>query len=131
MKQCLIVDGSRVIRRVAARILEDLQFEATEAEDASSAIEACRHKMPDAILLDGHLAAMSAVEFLRLLRRDANGAGPVVIFCTTENDTDEITDAVGAGANDYLLKPFDRESLENKFAELSLLGVERAEHASL
>lgn len=49
MKQCLIVDGSRVIRRVAARILEDLQFEATEAEDASSAIEACRHKMPDAI----------------------------------------------------------------------------------
>lgn len=74
---------------------------------------------------------MSAVEFLRLLRRDPNGAGPVVIFCTTENDTDEITAAVGAGANDYLLKPFDRESLENKFAELSLLGVERAGHARL
>ena len=56
---------------------------------------------------------------------------PVAIFCTTENDSDEIALAVNAGANDFLLKPFDRESLENKLAEVGLLGGERAGHARL
>lgn len=131
MKQCLIVDGSRVIRKVAARILEDLGFEATEAEDGASALEACRHKMPEIILVDAHLPPMGSIEFLRLLRREVNGAIPVAVFCTTENDSDEITTAVNAGANDFLLKPFDRESLENKLAELNLVGVARAGHARL
>ena len=90
MKQCLIVDGSRVIRRVAARILEDLKFEAVEAEDGASALEACRHKMPDAILVDGHLPDMPSADFLRTLRREANGGNPVAIFCTTENDVAHI-----------------------------------------
>jgi two-component system chemotaxis response regulator CheY len=129
MKQALVVDSSRVIRRVASRILEELQFEATEAEDGSSAMEACRHRMPDAILLDAHLASMSAIEFLRVLRREASSAATVVIFCTTENDEHDIATAVAAGANDFLLKPFDRESLEAKLAEVGLIDVERAGHA--
>src|SRR6185437_4583879 len=129
MKQCLIVDGSRVIRRVAARLLEDLKFEAVEAEDGASALEACRHNMPDAILVHARLSDMPTGDFLRNLRRDANGGNPVAIFCTTENDSDEIAMAVNAGANDFLLKPFDRESLENKLAEVGLLSGERAGHA--
>jgi len=131
MKQCLIVDGSRVIRRVAARLLEDLNIEALEAEDGSAALDGCRHKMPDAILLDAHTTAVTAIEFLRVLRREQGGTTPVVVFCTTENDADAITAAVTAGANDFLLKPFDRESLENKLAELGLLGLDSAEHARL
>lgn len=129
MKQCLIVDGSRVIRRVAARILEDLKFETAEAENGHSALEACRHKMPDAVLVDAHLQDMPAADFVRNLRREPKGSGPVVIYCTTENDSDEIALAVSAGANDFLLKPFDRESLENKLAEVGLLGGGQAEHA--
>lgn len=129
MKQCLIVDGSRVIRRVAARILEDLKFETAEAENALSALEACRHEMPAAILVDAHLPDMPAADFMRNLRREPKGAGPVIIFCTTENDSDEIALAVSAGANDFLLKPFDRESLENKFAEVGLLSGGQAGHA--
>lgn len=129
MKQCLIVDGSRVIRRVAARILENLKFEAVEADSGASALQACRHKMPDAILLDAHLQDMAAIDFVRTLRREPKGDGPVIIFCTTENDSDEIALAVSAGANDFLLKPFDRESLENKFAEIGLLSGGQAGHA--
>lgn len=129
MKQCLVVDGSRVIRRVAARILEDLKFETMEAENGASALEACRHKMPDAILVDAHLHDMPSADFVRNLRREAKGTTPTVIFCTTENDSDEIAFAVAAGANDFLLKPFDRESLENKFAEVGLLSDGQAEHA--
>ncbi|HTO40590.1 MAG TPA: response regulator [Rhizomicrobium sp.] len=131
MTQCLIVDASRVIRRVTARILEDLKIEALEAEDGSVALDGCRHTMPDAILLDAHTPSVSAIEFLRVLRREEGGTTPVVVFCTTENDADAITAAVTAGANDFLLKPYDRESLENKLAELGLLGVDRAEHARL
>ncbi|HVZ68407.1 MAG TPA: response regulator [Rhizomicrobium sp.] len=129
MKQCLIVDGSRVIRRVAARILEDLKFETDEAESGASALEACRHKMPDAILVDAHLPDMPTADFVRNLRREQKGTGPAVIFCTTENDSEEIALAVSAGANDFLLKPFDRESLENKFAEVGLLSGGQAGHA--
>lgn len=131
MTQCLIVDASRVIRRVTARILEDLKIEAFEAEDGSIALDACRHRMPDVILLDAYTPGVSAIDFLRQLRRQAGGAAPAVVFCTTENDSDAIAAAVTAGANDFLLKPFDRESLENKLAELGLLSVDRAEHARL
>jgi two-component system chemotaxis response regulator CheY len=78
--------------------------------------------MPDAILLDGNLANMSGVEFLRTLRREAGGSKPVVVLCTSENDVANITEAVGAGANDYLVKPFDRELVEATFVEVGLLS---------
>ena len=79
MKHCMIVDDSRVIRRVASRILEDLSFETSEAESGQMALEACRHRMPDVILLDSNMPSMSYLEFLRTLRRQANGAHPVVV----------------------------------------------------
>lgn len=120
MKHCMIVDDSRVIRRVASRILEDLSFETSEAESGQMALEACRHRMPDVILLDSHMPSMSYLEFLRTLRRQANGAHPVVVFCTTENNVGHINDALGAGANEYIMKPFDRESLQSKLAEIGM-----------
>jgi two-component system chemotaxis response regulator CheY len=121
MKKCLVVDDSRVIRKVARKILEELNFEIDEAEDGAVALEACRQKMPDAILLDWGMPNMSGIEFLRALRREAGGAKPVVVMCTSENDVSQVTEAVGAGANEYLLKPFDRKTVEAKFAEAGLL----------
>ena len=119
MKHCLVVDDSRVIRKVACRILEQLQFVAEEAENAASALDACRKNMPDAILLDA--PQPGGIEFLRNLRRQSNGAHPVVVICTTENDVPRISEALRAGANDYVLKPFDLEILESKLAEVGLL----------
>jgi two-component system chemotaxis response regulator CheY len=121
MKQCLIVDDSRVIRKVARRILEDLRFETDEAEDGAAALDICRRSMPDAILLDWNMPNMSGIEFLRTLRSEPGGGKPVVVFCTTENDIAHITEAIGAGANEYVLKPFNSEIVLAKFTEAGLM----------
>jgi len=121
MKTCLIVDDSRVVRRVAKRILEDLAFATVEAENGQQALEHCRRSMPDAILLDWNMPVMSGIDFLRALRRSAGGAAPVVVFCTTENDLGHIGQALEAGANEYIMKPFDSEILEAKLAQVGLL----------
>jgi two-component system chemotaxis response regulator CheY len=121
MKQCLIVDDSRVLRKIARKILEELHFVIDEAEDGTMALDICRRKMPDAILLDWNMPSMSGIDFLRMLRREPSGGLPVVVFCTTENDVAHITEAIGAGANEYLIKPFDRDIVEAKFIEAGLM----------
>jgi two-component system chemotaxis response regulator CheY len=121
VKHCLVVDDSRVIRKVACRILESLQFATEEAEDGAAALDACRNKMPDVILLDWQMPKMTGIEFLRTLRRQNTGTAPIVVFCTTENDVGHITEALNAGANEYIMKPFDREILEAKLAQVGLL----------
>jgi two-component system chemotaxis response regulator CheY len=121
MKLCLVVDDSRVICKVTCRILAGMGFEAEEAEDGVAALRACRNKMPDVILLDWQMPNMSGIEFLRALRGESGGAKPVVVFCTTENDVVHITEALSAGADEYIMKPFDRSIVEAKFAEVGLV----------
>ena len=120
MKHCLIVDDSAVIRKVARRILEQLSFRISEAEDGEQALALCRADMPDAVLLDWNMPVMDGYEFLRELRRLPTGNVPKVVFCTTENDAAHIRAAIDAGADEYVMKPFDRETLESK---LQIVGV--------
>ena len=121
MKRCLIVDDSRVVRKVARRIVEDLSFEADEAADGQQALETCRKGMPDAVLLDWNMPVMNGIDFLRALRREPGGERPVVVFCTTENDMSHIAEAMRSGANEYIMKPFDSEIIESKFSEVGLV----------
>jgi two-component system, chemotaxis family, chemotaxis protein CheY len=120
MKTCLVVDDSRVIRTVMCRILKELSFEVGEAENGAAALMSCRRQMPDFILLDSQMPQMSGVEFLRSLRSETRGNHPVVVYCTTENDVSHISEAIDAGADEYLLKPFDRGMLEAKLAQVGL-----------
>jgi two-component system chemotaxis response regulator CheY len=121
MKCCLVVDDSSVIRKVARRILEGLEFQIVEAEDGEQALDICRNRMPDAVLLDWNMPKMDGYEFLRVLRRMPDGDRPKVVFCTTENDVAHIARALHAGANEYIMKPFDKEIVEAKFQEVGLL----------
>ena len=121
MKTCLVVDDSSVIRKVARRILEGLDFQISEAENGEEAIETCRQQIPDAILLDWNMPKMDGYEFLRALRRLPGGDKPKVVFCTTENDVAHIARALRAGANEYIMKPFDKDIVEAKFQEVGLL----------
>ena len=121
MKTCLVVDDSSVIRKVARRILEGLGFAIEEAEDGQKALEFCYGTMPEAILLDWNMPVMSGIEFLRALRAQDGIAQPVVVFCTTENDIAHIREAIEAGANEYIMKPFDKDIVEAKFAEVGLI----------
>ncbi|HEY7809629.1 MAG TPA: response regulator [Allosphingosinicella sp.] len=120
MKSCLIVDDSKVIRKVARHILETLQFSVNEAEDGRQALERCEEQMPDVVLLDWNMPVMGGMEFLRTLRQRAAEPQPKVVFCTTENDAAHIRAAIDAGADEYVMKPFDRETLETK---LQIVGL--------
>jgi two-component system, chemotaxis family, chemotaxis protein CheY len=120
-KSCLIVDDSKVIRMVARKILEGLNFNISEAENGQLALEACQRQMPDVVLLDWNMPVMDGLGFLRALRATDGGGQPVVVFCTTENDLSKIQEAIVAGANEYIMKPFDRDIIETKFAQAGLI----------
>ena len=121
MKHCLVVDDSRVIRKVARCILEEMSFSISEAENGQEALDRCRETMPDAVLLDWNMPVMDGIDFLSALRTESGGDKPKVIFCTTENNADHITRAIAAGANEYIMKPFDRDIVEAKFQQVGLL----------
>jgi two-component system chemotaxis response regulator CheY len=121
MKHCLIVDDSAVIRKVARRILESLALRVSEAEDGKLGLAACRAEMPDGILLDCNVPTVDGYEFLKELRRMPGGAAPKVVFCVTENDVAHIARAMHVGADEYMMKPFDRGILTAKFQEAGLV----------
>lgn len=121
MSRILIVDDSRVIRKAARRMLEELRFEVDEAEHGLAALAECRARMPEGILLDWNMPEMDGLSFLKALRADPGGTGPKVVFCTTENDLAHITQALTAGADEYLMKPFDGEILKGKLSAVGLV----------
>ena len=120
MKHCLIVDDSRVIRKVSRHIVEGFGFEVSEAENGLAALDSCRQAMPDLILLDWNMPVMNGIEFIAALRRQDGGDRPKVVFCTTENDVAHIREAIEAGADEYVMKPFDHDTLQMK---LQLIGA--------
>ncbi len=121
MKHCLVVEDSRVVRTVACNILEDLEFDTAEAEDGDAALRSCHERMPELVLLDWNMPGSGGLEFLQRLRSGDNGERPVVVFTITENDYDEIKSAMTAGANEYVLKPFDRTVIAEKLRQVGLI----------
>ncbi|HEX4196626.1 MAG TPA: response regulator [Caulobacteraceae bacterium] len=120
-RTCLVVDDSRVVRKVARRILESLDFEIAEAGDGMEALAFCRAAMPDAVLLDWAMPVMDGLEFVRRLRQEPGGEAPVVVFCTSENEPARIAEALEDGADEYIMKPFDGDILEAKLTEAGLV----------
>jgi two-component system chemotaxis response regulator CheY len=106
---------------VARKILEELNFVVSEAEDGREAVEVCKENMPDGVLLDWNMPVMDGIEFLQELRRMPRGNNVTVVFCTTENDLDHIQRAIAAGADEYIMKPFDSEIIQTKFQQVGLL----------
>ena len=120
-RTCLVVDDSRVVRKVARRILESNGFNVIEAADGQLALAACREKLPDCVLLDWNMPVMDGISFLKALRSEFGPENPPVVFCTTENDLNHIEAAISAGAQEYIMKPFDEDILTGKFAQVGLL----------
>src|SRR5262245_9531353 len=106
-KTCLIVEDSRVIRKVANTIMTGLGYTSREAENGQLAVEECQKALPEVILLDWNMPVMNGLEFLKVLRAMPGGDEPKVIFCTTENEMSRIQEGMAAGANEYIMKPFD------------------------
>lgn len=120
-KTCLIVDDSKMIRRVAARIVKDMGFDIIHAANGKDALDHCRASMPDAILLDWAMPVMDGFDFLKTLRHEKDGKNPIVIFCTSERSVERIVEALDNGADEYIMKPFDSDIIESKFQLAGLL----------
>ena len=116
MPTCLIVDDSDVIRRVVKHMLDALGHVSAEASNANEALAECDRQMPDIILLDWHMPAFNVIDFLTQLRLRPKGQRVKVIYSTSENDPVDIARAMTAGANEYIVKPFDRAALAQKLA---------------
>jgi two-component system chemotaxis response regulator CheY len=119
-KRCLIVDDSRVIRKISRSIVERLGFEVMEAENGKEALARCKVSMPQLILLDWNMPVMTGIEFVSELRRSEGGPQPKVVFCTTKSSEPDLREAIGAGADEYVIKPFDEVTLRSK---LERIGV--------
>ena len=119
-RRCLVVDDSRVIRKVARRALEKAGLEVSEATNGLEALSACRDGLPDCVLLDWNMPVMNGIEFLTALRAEFGPQRPAVILCTTESELDFIMRAIEAGAQEYIMKPFDDEILVGKLSQLGL-----------
>ncbi len=122
VKTCLIVDDSKIVRKVSRRILETFHYTVSEAEHGEDALNQCKQAYPDLIMLDWHMPVMDGLAFITALRALEGGDKPVVVFCTTESDFSRIQAAIMAGANEYVMKPFDEEIIRGKLEQLGLLG---------
>lgn len=123
LSTCLIVDDSRIIRKVARRIVEGLGYEVDEAADGAEALAYCTGAMPDVLLIDWNMPVMDGLSFLRRLRELPGGDRPKALFCTIETRPDRIAEALAAGADDYVMKPFDGEILQSKLAEVGAIAA--------
>ena len=112
--RCLIADDSPMVRKIAGKMLAKLGYEIDGAENGRTALEKCCAQMPDLVLLDWNMPVMNGLDFLSALRVCEGGKAPIVIFCTTEGDVDHIRMGIETGADEYLMKPFDWDTLKMK-----------------
>ena len=119
-RSCLVVDDSSAIRRIVATLFRDLNFEVSEAPTGMHAVEHCKTSVPDVVMLDWNMPVMDGITCLRELRAMDMPKRPVVVMCTTENQLSKIQEALMAGADEYIMKPFNRDVLLDKLSQLDL-----------
>jgi CheY-like chemotaxis protein len=117
-KTCLIVDDSRVIRKVSSKIALSLGYVAIEAENGEEALARCKKAMPDLVLTDWNMPEMDGIEFVAKLRAIPTPKEPIVVFCTSNGEARDIHEGISAGADDYIVKPFDEAALRAKLEKL-------------
>lgn len=102
-------------------MLEGMGFAVREAGDGAEALAACRTALPDGVLLDWTMPVMDGIGFLRRVRAEFGPARPRIVLCTTEGAMARIVEAVEAGAQEYIMKPFDEDILRGKLEQAGLL----------
>ncbi|RWC63259.1 response regulator [Mesorhizobium sp.] len=120
MKRCMFVDDSSVIRKVAKRILGGSEMIVIEAASGLDALEMCAADMPEIIVVDGALPDVPAVDLIRRVRAMESSIRPQILISLVELDIASIMRAKRAGAQGYLLKPFNRSQLLERFRTLKI-----------
>jgi two-component system, chemotaxis family, chemotaxis protein CheY len=117
-RTCLIVDDSRVVRKVSRPMIEGLGYRVTEAENGEEALARCKAEMPGLVLLDWDMPVMTGIQFVTQLRALEAPHRPKVVFCTSRCDTQDIFKGIEAGADEYVTKPFTESSLRAKLERI-------------
>ncbi|MGE0758146.1 MAG: response regulator [Pirellulaceae bacterium] len=121
--KALIVDESRPIRRIESHILQELGFATAEVSNGREALEWLdRFPMPDIGLVDWNMPEVNGLEFIQTVRKDRRFDGMTLLMITAETEPEQMLRALTAGADEYLMKPFQKENLIEK---LQLVGVLR------
>ncbi|KIL98295.1 Chemotaxis regulator - transmits chemoreceptor signals to flagelllar motor components CheY [Paramagnetospirillum magnetotacticum MS-1] len=120
MIHCLVIDDSKLIRRIHSRMLEQLDLQVSQAENGAEALDLCAAGMPDLVLVDWNMPVMDGFTFLTRLRATPGGMAPKVVLCTIESDLEHIKRALNEGADEYIMKPFDVEILAAKLAAIGI-----------
>jgi two-component system, chemotaxis family, chemotaxis protein CheY len=117
----LVVDDSRPIRRIEGDILRELGFQTTDACHGKEALERLLDSpRPDVVLVDWNMPEMDGLEFIKAVRKDSRYSGLPILMVTTETEPEQMLRALTAGADEYLMKPFQKEGLVEK---LRMIGV--------
>jgi two-component system chemotaxis response regulator CheY len=116
MAKAMVVDDSRAMRMILAKILRELSFEVKEASNGLEALVAIQEGWRDIelILVDWNMPEMNGLELVKEIRKDPSLASLVIVMVTTETEMDQMMLALTAGANEYVMKPFTREILVEK-----------------
>jgi two-component system, chemotaxis family, chemotaxis protein CheY len=119
--RALVIDDSRATRCVVGNYMKQLGYEVTEAADGQQGLDRIRELgVPDIVLVDWNMPVMNGLEFIKAVRADANFGDLPMIMVTTETEMDRMALAFVAGVNEYIMKPFDQNMIQEK---LALLGI--------
>jgi two-component system, chemotaxis family, chemotaxis protein CheY len=120
--RALVVDDSRAMRSIISKILARLGFEVVQAADGVEALATLSTGAPvDVVLSDWNMPEMNGLEFVKALRADPKFARVVVVMVTTETHIEQMMTALEAGANEYIMKPFTAEVIEDKLRMLQVV----------
>ncbi|MEO0328001.1 MAG: response regulator [Pseudomonadota bacterium] len=131
MRIFMLVDDAPIIRKVATRIISDMDFAVVEAESGVEALEKCEVAMPDAIMIDWRLPDMTGLEFLEQFRNIPGSDETKVFYCTSEIMVPEMTKARRNGSDAFVMKPFNRDILEHKLKEVGFEALSSASNDAL
>lgn len=118
MRRLMIADGSDVVRKVGKRILSGMGFMVYEASNSLEALVRCEAELPNILIIDAGLEG--ALKLIGNIRRLPNGPSVRIYYCVVEADLKKMMAGKRAGADDFLLKPFDRKILTSVFASQSM-----------
>ncbi len=120
MRKALVIDDSLAVRSLLSSFLETMDFEVTEAGDGREALQHLNSRGPfDLALVDIHMPEMNGIEFVQAVRADLNNKIRLMMV-TTESDKSQVSKAMQAGANEYVMKPFTKQMIQEK---LTILGM--------
>lgn len=120
-RKCLVIDDSSFDNRMMCHIAESIGFNVSHANNAQDGLAYCRRNIPDVIFLDWQMPEMDGIKFLETLRKRQEGKHIAVLMCTSKEQVSDVAEAIQAGANSYIIKPFYKKKIMQKLRELYVL----------